>query len=487
MRSALVSTFRTGATTLLALGAFAACSAEITDEDVPTPGDDVVVTPGDDVVAADNTNPPMMDVRPGVDTPLPPTDTPMPPRDVPVPTDGSFTPGTCGVSGAVSAHVAAMSTMGWSAVNRTRGMMMYGCAGATRPQDCLATVPLADATNIGANRSAIAAAHLRVMFRSSDSSNYWTRSSADGRFVGRGTHVHDFVRSAEVEANGASYDSGFFPDNSAFVYQPGSRTCPMSMLTTGSPSSISITGCANTGLALYEHLGAALGGGDYWATSAGSAAWDDGGHSATLTETPRNEPWTASVSMNLNLMANTGSGFSSVGSTHVTTPFQGDAVISPSSRLVITRYVTGGSGTYAGYVLHQLNATHTGSAVTASLTEIARYCTVGAKPAFSFDERWVVYHHYIGGGAAADADARDRGFSGMGDAGFAPYRSQGASDIYLLDLRTGVRTRVTTMGPGQYALYPHFRSDGWIYFIIRTPASASNEYIVASDAALLLP
>lgn len=41
------------------------------------------------------------------------------------------------------------------------------------------------------------------------------------------------------------------------------------------------------------------------------------------------------------------------------------------------------------------------------------------------------------------------------------------------------------MQPGQYALFPHFRSDGWIYFIVRTQ-NTSTEHIVASDAALTL-
>ena len=57
--------------------------------------------------------------------------------------------------------------------------------------------------------------------------------------------------------------------------------------------------------------------------------------------------------------------------------------------------------------------------------------------------------------------------------------------MYLIDLATGTRTRITNMGPGQYALFPHFRSDGWIYFIVRSPSSASETF-VASDAALLL-
>jgi hypothetical protein len=41
------------------------------------------------------------------------------------------------------------------------------------------------------------------------------------------------------------------------------------------------------------------------------------------------------------------------------------------------------------------------------------------------------------------------------------------------------------MQPGQYALFPHFRSDGWIYFMVRT-FGGETEYVVASDAALLL-
>jgi len=50
---------------------------------------------------------------------------------------------------------------------------------------------------------------------------------------------------------------------------------------------------------------------------------------------------------------------------------------------------------------------------------------------------------------------------------------------------TGVRTRVTTMQPGQYAIFPHWRSDGWFYFLVRD-TNSSKEYVVGSDAALTL-
>ena len=64
--------------------------------------------------------------------------------------------------------------------------------------------------------------------------------------------------------------------------------------------------------------------------------------------------------------------------------------------------------------------------------------------------------------------------------------------LFLVDLLTGKSTRITSVKPGQYALYPHFRADNWIYFVVRTtegkaaPDGGNHEYFVASDAALLL-
>jgi hypothetical protein len=283
------------------------------------------------------------------------------------------------------------------------------------------------------------------------------------------------------------YDPAFFPDDSGFTYQPGGRLCPMTMLTTGEPTALAITGsgseCTGSSISLYQHLGAALGGEDYWASSAGTAAWDDGGRSVQLTETRRNEAWGATARVSLSLMSNTGTGFRFVSSRNVTTPLQGDAVISPSGRALMTRWVDE-AGAYQGYVLHRLSATRNGNAINAEVTELARYNIMGAKVAFSYDERYVVLHHYIGGGAHADEDAQELGFENAGASEFAGYASMGASNIYLLDLLTGRRTRITTMRPGQYALFPHFRSDGWIYFLVRT-LGMSRESVIASDAALI--
>ena len=37
--------------------------------------------------------------------------------------------------------------------------------------------------------------------------------------------------------------------------------------------------------------------------------------------------------------------------------------------------------------------------------------------------------------------------------------------------------------PGEFALFPHFRSDGWIYFVVRT--IGQKEYFAATDATIL--
>ena len=68
--------------------------------------------------------------------------------------------------------------------------------------------------------------------------------------------------------------------------------------------------------------------------------------------------------------------------------------------------------------------------------------------------------------------------------GIAPYLTKGASNIVLVDLQTHKTTVVTHMNPGQYALYPHFRSDGWLYFLVRDVNAGGAEHLVASDLAL---
>jgi hypothetical protein len=453
---------------IVGLSALSACNGSATANDVGNAdsGTSEAATDGSAIDA------PSIDDAMSTDTSTP---------DVPIVDAGSL--GMCEITSAVADHTMTMGTMGWAAHNRENGMLMYGCDTGAAAADCLSSVPEIDDTNIGATRSALTGQHLRHLYASTNASAYWTRISPDGRFVARGTHLHDLQRSAEVEAGPtAEYDPAFFPDNSRFMYQPYGRTCPLSVLTTGMPTNVTFheIGCSMSTVGLYEHLGVSLDGSDYWATSAGAAAWDDGGHMPTTSDPPPNDPWDANAKTTLTLMANTGTVFTNIAQVRLPTPYQGDGVISPSGTLLMTRVADVSGMNPLGYRLHRLNTSRAGSAVMASLTPIANYCTIGAKPAFSLDERWVVFHHYV-----VDSDATELGFTGPTDPMFAAYRTQGASNVYIMDLATGMRTRLTNMAPGQYALYPAFRSDGWIYFNVRT-LGTSVEHVIASDAALVL-
>ena len=164
--------------------------------------------------------------------------------------------------------------------------------------------------------------------------------------------------------------------------------------------------------------------------------------------------------------------------TSVAVPLEGDTVISPSAKLLVSR-ANGSGGQQSGYILRKLVATPNGGSYSVDVPEIARYCERGGKPAISYDERWMVYHHYVEAN-----DWASLGYASASDPGFVALRNSGAANLFLLDLPTGTVRRITTMNPGQYALYPHFRSDGWIYFLVRD-RNRGVENIVASDAALV--
>lgn len=383
------------------------------------------------------------------------------------------------VTGDVATHVAAMATGGWAARNLDNSILMHGCAGATTPRECLSTYPPASST-----WDVVPGSSSRVLYTTSYRSSFWTRSSADGRFVGHGggtgagSSIIDLQRATVIGVE-AAYDPAFFPDNSGFMFMGGGGVCEQSVLTASAPTRITFAepGCTgNDMVGLYEHVGASLDGGDYWAVH-GQFVSDSGGHGRTA-----NDPaatFSAGSTTYLTRMINSGSGFVPVETPSFASPNEGDAVISPSSRLLVTR-IAGASG-QLGFSLRRIDATDTGSGWTIETPEIARYCTTGGKPAFSYDERWLVVHHYF---ADDDADAIELGFTDASDPGFAEYVAEGAANVYLIDLATGTRTRITNMPPGQYAVFPHFRSDGWIYYMIRS--AGGTEQVVASDAALVL-
>lgn len=396
---------------------------------------------------------------------------------------GGPDPGECTtmVTSAVGAIVEDSAMNGWSARNEAAGILMHGCAAATSPEECLTSYPLASDRPIGTGWSIVPGSRARILFEAPYRSSYWTRSSADGRYVAHGggssagASVIDLMRGIAIPAD-AAFDPGFFPDNSGIIFQggpSGTVVCEQSVLPAATSLSFTEPGCTGAiDIALYQHMGASLDGGDYWAVNSGWSG-DNGGNGSdpTLFVDPGSTVTFIS-------MRNTGSGFTPGDTTTITTPNEGSAILAASARMLVTQIADAG-GVPIGYVLRRLDIGRDGSGRrTIAAPEIARYCFPGGKPAFSLDDRWLVTHH-----RATDDDAVDLGFTGPSDPGFAAYR--GVSNVYLIDLTTGVRTRVTHMAPDQQALFPHFRSDGWLYFQVRTDGGAP-EYTVASDAALVL-
>jgi hypothetical protein len=393
-------------------------------------------------------------------------------------------PCTSDIQSDVAAHVTAMETAGWRALNGDDGLLMFGCAGASDPLACLTAYPSSsERTWAQGWTQAAPLSTIRILRTNNYPSSFWTRSSADGRFVshggsstGAGSTVIDLLQNREIPAN-AWYDPGFFPDNSGFIIQGnGGVFCEQSLLTS-SPQQITFgePQCSPAPtVGLYQHLGAVRGG-DYW-TVHGQFAADDGGHGLTSSD-----PWADFDPGSQNYLVplvHTGGAFVPKATIAITTPYEGDTVISPSSRLLISRIGTT-QGRQNGFSMRKLIATPSGTTYTVQTPVVATYCTRGGKPAFSYDERWLIYHHVV----EAD-DWQSLGYASATDPAFVTLRASGAANLFLLDLLTGAERRITTMAPGQYAMFPHFRSDGWIYAIVRD-TNRGREDIIASNAALV--
>lgn len=423
------------------------------------------------------------------------------------------------VAPALVAHVDAMAAEGWRARNEQVPLLMFGCDGAQSGSACLGSFPRAADLPYAAGWDEVSGTTIRVLWDNSAAPTaYWSRSSPDGRFIASGLaapdaggdlgQILDLQRNAVFPGNFA-YDATFFPDNSGLMVQRGqySPALPGGLPTDGTPGAGDVAiACEQSALldgpvrltgdepqctalegqiGLYEQLAKSLDGDDYWVVF-GSYGEDDGGFHPVL-ENPA-AAFQAQTVTTLVPMINQGNGFEAGAPVTLSTPLQGDPMLSPSGRLLITR-VKGAERTVrvdgvdivtaeqSGYALHLVSTGRDGASWSASLEEVGRVCITGGKAVVSYDERWMILHHYT----TAD-DAVELGFEGPEDPGFAPYAELGSSNIYLVDLATGETRRITNAGPGQYALFPHFRSDGWIYFVVRT--LDGQEYFAASDAAL---
>jgi hypothetical protein len=355
---------------------------------------------------------------------------------------------------AIRTHVENMAFEGWGAINADNGIRMFGCASAD-PFECFTTGDYPDESGVWGNGLGVIRNLHELGFRTS----FWTRSSADGRFVGNGggdgvrSTITDLLTGTDIGVD-ASYDPGFFPDNSGFIFQGatgGAGLCAQSVLEGDDHIDFTETGCMTArGINLYQHVARGLNGGDYFVIN--SQFTSDSGRSA---QRDPSADFNASSTMKLTPMIFDGTTYQPQDAIIVDSPYEGDSVLSPSSELVASR-LAGPEGRSLGYVVRRVNATRFGDSYSVTLSDpLATVCMSGAKPSFSFDERFMVTHSHEG----------DR------------------SNLYLIDMLTGDTHQVTDMPANMRALFPHFRSDGWFYFLVIDNES-DREYVAASDAAI---
>jgi hypothetical protein len=354
---------------------------------------------------------------------------------------------------ALQLHIDEMKFDGWGAVNKEAGIWSYGCPVNAEASECFGQ-DYPDRTADWGNGNGTLKEVVALTFRTS----FWTRSSADGRFVGNGggtesgATITDLVRGIDIHIK-ASYDPGFFPDNSGFIFQGGgTNICSQSILETETDIDFKEVGCMKgNNINLYQHVARGLNGGDYLIINSQFTS-DSGGGS----KNPR-AMFNAGSTMKFTPMIFNGTTYEQLKQVVIDSPFEGDSVLSPSGRLVISRQSGAPDSQPLGYVIRELVAEKFGNNYKITIDKVvAKICFPGAKANISYDERFFVTH---------------------------AYNADGAPNIFLVDLTTGQNYQITNMQPGVRALFPHFRSDGWLYFLVRED---NKEYVVASDLAVKL-
>jgi hypothetical protein len=236
----------------------------------------------------------------------------------------------------------------------------------------------------------------------------------------------------------------------------------LNALSTSRPITFNEPGCTRVIDTVYQSVGAALDGSLYFMAT-GAHTNDAGGSSG-----PISASFGASAVTTLTPMFNDGTKYVPRAAVNVTIPHEGDQQMSPSNRLLITRF--GQRAGTAGFRIRRVVPTLTPgpggvSSVRVTTKELGTICLAGGKPQLSFDERFLAVHQYT------DVNANP--------AGLPP----NTANIFVTDLVTGKLVQVTKMAAGQKALFPHFRADGWLYFLVKD-SNTSKETLVASDVAL---
>ena len=403
----------------------------------------------------------------------------------------------------LKAHASEIKSKSWASVNKENRLPMFACDAGSKTVDCFNQkfagndiFPNSAAKDYGKDWGQDGSV-VRVLRELEYHTFYWTRTSADGRFVSNGVSsgLSDGAVIADLAAAlapggpktrdigaSAKYDPDFWPDNKGFMFQGtpnGGVYCAQSLLTNPATTKINFSEpqCSKLDtIGLYQTVGQRIGDNsvaDHFVVN-GKFASDNPGQTAS--DADLSATFGPDAKAIIRVMFAQGndaeSGYQVKQSVELDTPFEGDIMMSRSSTLLGAR-VAGEHGAL-GYSIRQVTGTFGGDGYRFTLKPIGRICMAGNKANFSFDERFLVTHHYL----------KREDFKT--DAEFAVYKDKGGSDIFVTDFVTGKKQRVTHMKPGQFALFPHFRSDGWLYFMVRDASDSAKkkEFIAASDWAV---
>jgi hypothetical protein len=395
------------------------------------------------------------------------------------------------ISDELKAHVNSMKTKGWAARNKDQQVKMFACTEANDATSCFGQkkddgkdiFPETESLDYGRGWKA-AGSKMRLLHEMPHATSFWSRNSADGRFVSsgggdEGAFVVDFAKQLETKGRerreigmNASYDPSFMPDNSGLLIQgSGTHFCTTDLFTNAATSSVSFQEqqCSSLdNVALYQSVGRRLADNnlsDYFIVN-NSFESDDGYGEDTVPSFGEDQKIEIKVMISLG----TEGGYKIGQEGTVDAPWEGDTMMSPTTQLTASRI--SGEEKQEGYSIRKINSSLSGSnGYSFEAKQIGKICIPGGKANFSFDERYLVTHHYL---TRKDFPS---------DAAWNPYKDKGAADVYVVDLLTGETIRVTKMQPGQLALFPHFRSDGWLYITVRDK-NTDKEYYIASDAVL---
>ncbi|WP_394836765.1 hypothetical protein LVJ94_07640 [Pendulispora rubella] len=362
----------------------------------------------------------------------------------------------------------------WKKANINSGISMFACQGTQDGTDCFSAPRYEAITDARNNLPALQS--LKLVRQLPYPTMFWVRSSSDGRYVGASRHITDLfaVEKGYIHPDipvSAPYDPYFFPGNDGFSYAGAGPTsdivaCKQSILVGMSEDefgevTFAEAGCKKVSIGVYQSIGQALeGGSEYVVANSPSAHTNDPGSGdleARFGATARSD----FVPM---VLSSTGS-YDAKPKVTVAHPFEGDVMLSPTGGLCASQLTNGTK--QIGYrirVIETVRPTSTSPNYAFNTRKVATIDLLGGKPAFSFDERFIAVHSY-----AKQAD---------------PHLSinADASDIVIVDLKTGAHYQMTKMPQKVRALYPHFRNDGWLYFLVRD-ANTDTESILASDLA----